>query len=240
MSSLYVCAAHEVVEVDGFVFKRKRPILEPTANTTEQHQPADKKPKLLSSTPDARILPPTASSTPVPLAATAVEGNVTADVAAVKTPDAKAVSAATTALLEQLPTDLSEADRLASLCELLCAAELDELSTSSAQEQQLDPAVVGAVRQVLGTFVRSVQSSAAAGRFQVWASGHGQSVLGLLHQQHRADVLSHAPWSVMSCTPLTHDFLTCKRECNQCYSTHICVSGSIISGGTSAPARYRG
>lgn len=165
VSSSCVCAAHEVVEVDGFVFKRKRSILEPTANTTEQHQPADKKPKLLSSTPDAQILPPTASNTPLPLAATAVEDDVTADIAAVKTPDAKAVSAATTALLEQLPSDLSEADRLASLCELLCAAELDELSTGSAQE--LDPAVANAVRQVLGSFVRSMQSSAPAGSFQV-------------------------------------------------------------------------
>lgn len=171
------CAAHEVVEVDGFVFKRKRSILEPTANITEQAQPADKKPKLLSSTPDAQTLPPTVSKTPVPLTATAVEGDVVANTAAVKTPDAQAVSAATTALLEQLPPDVSEPDRLASLCELLCAAELDELSTSSAQGQQLDPAVADAVRQVLGTFVRSVQSNAAAGRFQVCASGRGQSVL---------------------------------------------------------------
>ena len=188
------CAAHEVVEVDGFIFKRKRSILEPTAHTAEQNQPADKKPKLLSSTPDAQVSLPTVSNTPVPLAATAVEDNAAANIAALKTPDAQAVSAATRALLEQLPPDVSEPDRMASLCELLCAAELDELSTSSAQDQQLDPAVADAVRQVLGTFVHSVQSSAAAGRFQVCALGHGQSVLQSTYlQQHRADMLGHVP-----------------------------------------------
>lgn len=164
-------AAHEVVEVDGFVFKRKRSIPEPTANTTEQDQPASKRPKLPDSTSDAQVSLPRESNTPAPAAATAAEsaaeGNVAVDIATVKTPDAKAVSAATTALLEQLPADMSEPDRLASLCELLCAAEMDELSTSSVQEQQLDPAVVDTVRQALDTFVRAVQSSAAAGDFQV-------------------------------------------------------------------------
>ena len=231
------CAAHEVVEVDGFVFKRKRSILEPTADTTEQNQPADKKPKLLS-TPDTQNLPLTVSKTPVPLAATGVEGGVAANIAAVKTPDAQAVSAATTALLEQLPPDVSEPDRLASLCELLCAAELDELSTSSAQEQQLDATVADAVRQVLGTFVRSVQSSVAAGRFQVCASGHGQSVLEpTCVQQRRADVLS----TVSSCTPSLHDYLTdnvvfpddCARDHHSIYS---CISGSTISKGAGRPA----
>ena len=98
--------------------------------------------------------------------AAAAEADVAPNMAAIKTPDAQLVSAATTALMEQLPSDVSESDRLASLCELLCAAELDELSASSAQRQQLDP-VADAVRDVLGTFVLSVQTSAAAGRFQV-------------------------------------------------------------------------
>lgn len=154
------------------MFKRKRSILEPTANTTEQNQPTDKKPKLVGSTPGAQILPPRESNTPTPSAATAAGRKDTADIAAVETPDAKVVSAATTALLEQLPADMSEPDRLASLCELLCAAELDELG--GAQEQQLDEAVADAVQRVLGTFVRSVQSNVAAGRFQVCASAsHG-------------------------------------------------------------------
>lgn len=203
------CAAHEVVEVDGFIFKRKRSILEPTANTAEQNQPADKKPKLLSSNTHAQVLLPTVSNTPVLLAATAVEDNAAANIAALKTPDAQAVSAAATALLEQLPPDVSEPDRMASLCELLCAAELDELSTSSAQEQQLDPAVADAVCQVLGTFVRSVQSRAAAGRFEVCASVHGQSVLESTYNQHRACVLSHVPSTASSCMTSMHDFLTC-------------------------------
>lgn len=176
---LTACAAHEVVEVDGFVFKRKRPVL---PSTTEQHQPADKKPKVLGSTPDVgnKLLGSTpgvqialASDSSAP--ATAAEADLAADRAAVTTPDAKAVSAATTALLEQLPTDRPEPDRLASLCELLCAAELDELSVSSAQEQQLDPAVAAAMQQALSTFVQSVQSSAAAGRFQVCAPGSKHS-----------------------------------------------------------------
>lgn len=165
------CAAHEVVEVDGFIFKRKRSILEPTAKTTEQDQPAGKRPKLPDSTLDAQVLLPRDSNTPAPAAATAAEsaaeGDVAVDIATVKTPDAKAVSAATTALLEQLPADVPKPDRLASLCELLCAAEMDELSTSRVQQQQLDPAVVDTVRQALDTFVRAVQSSATAGEFQV-------------------------------------------------------------------------
>lgn len=121
---------------------------------------------MLSSSPGVHNSLASRSSTP----ATAAEADVAADIAAVTTPDAKVVSAATTALLEQLPTDMSEPDRLASLCELLCAAELDELSISSAQ-QQLDEAVADAVRQVLSTFVRSVQSSAAASTFQVCSLG---------------------------------------------------------------------
>ncbi|KAL3152067.1 hypothetical protein ABBQ32_001175 [Trebouxia sp. C0010 RCD-2024] len=169
-----VTQAHEVVEVDGFVFKRKRPVL---PSTTEQHRPADKRPKVLGSTPDVGskllnstpgVQPALASDSSTP--ATAAEADLAADIAAVTTPDAKVVSAATTALLEQLPTDRSEPDRLASLCELLCAAELDELSVSSAQEKQLDPAVAAAIRQALSTFVHSVQSNAAAGRFQVTPS----------------------------------------------------------------------
>jgi len=79
---------------------------------------------------------------------------------------AQRVSAATIALLEQLPTDLSQSDRLASLCELLCAAELEELSASGSSEQ-LEPAVANVVQHVLASFVRSVQSAAADGRFQV-------------------------------------------------------------------------
>ena len=170
---LIFCAAHEVVEVDGFVFKRKRPVL---PSTTDQHQPADKKPRVLGSTPDVgkKLVGSTPSvqtalASDIKTPATAAKPDMVADAAAMTTPDAKVVTAATTALLEQLPTDMSEPDRLASLCELLCAAELDELSVSSAQEQQLDAAVADAIRQALSTFVRSVQSSAAAGRFQVCA-----------------------------------------------------------------------
>lgn len=162
-------AAHEVVEVDGFVFKRKRSVPEALTSAAEQEQPVDKKQKLPAAARDSSVLPANEHANPAPVAA-AAEADVAPDMAAIKTPDAKLVSAATTALLEQLPSDVSESDRLASLCELLCAAELDELSASIARQQQPDPAVADAVRDVLGTFVRSVQSSAAAGRFQVGAS----------------------------------------------------------------------
>ena len=162
------CTAHEIVEVDGFVFKRKRPAPKASPRSTEDGQPADKKQKLPATTHDTQPLPAQGSATPAPSSAPpATEAVVTPGIASLTTPDASVISAATTALLEQLPPDMAEPDRLASLCELLCAAELDELSSSSTAEQQLDPAVAEAVRDVLGTFVRSIQSSAAAGAFQV-------------------------------------------------------------------------
>lgn len=86
--------------------------------------------------------------------------------AADKTPTAQHISEATTALLEELPADMSQPDRLASLCQLLCAAELEDLSASS-PSVPLDPAVAKVVGHVLGTFVRSVQSAAADGTLQV-------------------------------------------------------------------------
>ena len=87
------------------------------------------------------------------------------DAASNRTPTAQHVVAATTALLEQVPTDMAEPDRLASLCELLCAAEVDEMHQQDAA--RLDPAVATAVEQALTTFVRSVQSAAANGSLQV-------------------------------------------------------------------------
>ena len=170
--------------MDGFVFKRKRTVPEVPASTRKQHQSADKKQKLLVNAQDAENVPPDAAATPVASQSAAKQIENGADMAAVKTPDAHTGSAATTALLQQLPSDLSEADRLASLCELLCAAELDGMSTSSAAEQQLEPAVADAVQDVLSRFVRSVQSSAAAGRFQVmlmWRHTRHRGTLELCH-----------------------------------------------------------
>jgi len=86
--------------------------------------------------------------------------------AADKTPTAQHISEATTALLEELPADMSQPDRLASLCQLLCAAELEDLSASS-PSVPLDPAVAKVVGHVLGIFVRSVRSAAADGTLQV-------------------------------------------------------------------------
>lgn len=86
--------------------------------------------------------------------------------AADNTPTAQHISQATTDLLEQLPADMSQPDRLASLCQLLCAAELEDLSAGS-PSVPLDPAVARVVENVLEIFVRSVQSAAADGTLQV-------------------------------------------------------------------------
>ena len=167
-------AAHEVVEVDGFVFKRKRAVSRHSASQQLPNLSAEKN----SRTPVAKhTASPLAAATPAPTpagqfshqaddTATGKAADAAADAAAIRTPTAQIIAAATTALLEQVPTDMAEPDRLASLCELLCAAELEELHQHDA-EAQLDPVVAAAVQNALGAFVRSVQSAAANGSFQV-------------------------------------------------------------------------
>ena len=167
-------AAHEIVEVDGFVFKRKRAVSQHSASQQLPDLSAEKK----SRTPIAeRMTSPLAAATPAPSPVgrsihqaddTATGG--AADAAATRTPTAQNIAAATTALLEQVPTDMAEPDRLASLCELLCAAELEELHQHNA-EAQLDPVVAAAVQNALGAFARSVQSAAANGSLQVRQHG---------------------------------------------------------------------
>ena len=182
--------AHEIVEVDGFVFKRKRAVSRHSVTQQPPNLSAEKK----SKTPAAkRLASPVAAATPLAAATPASTPNsafqashqadtlasdaaahASVETSAVRTPTAQSIAAATTALLEQVPTDMAEPDRLASLCELLCAAELEELQQSDAEEQ-VDPVVAAAVQNALSAFVRSVQSAAANGKLQV-----RQHVMGML------------------------------------------------------------
>ncbi len=139
----------------------------------QQQQPAEKRPRLPNTNELASSPLPAIQATPSPnrnaagevaAAEAAAQGSV--ERAADKTPTAQHISEATTALLEQLPADMSQPDRLASLCQLLCAAELKDLSAGS-PSVPLDPAVARVIENVLETFVHSVQSAAADGTLQV-------------------------------------------------------------------------
>ncbi len=139
----------------------------------QQQQSAEKRPRLPNTNELASLPLPAVQATPSPnrnaageVAAAEAAAQESLEPAADVTPTAQHISEATTALLEQLPADMSQPDRLASLCQLLCAAELEDLSAGS-PSVPLDPAVARVVENVLGTFVQSVQSAAADGTFQV-------------------------------------------------------------------------
>lgn len=202
VSSFNTCwhlTGHEVVEVDGFIFKRKRaqpkhdavqaaseqsaakkprlpgpspkpaatPVLHPTAATPAAHP---SKPlsvalpeHISAATPAARTNPdPIAWASATPAAQTGVKP------AAVATVTPAGATAATAALLQQLPTDAAEPDRLASLCELLCAAEIEDLGAAHTAD---DAAAMDAVRAVLTSFAVAVRAAATEGKFEVSAAG---------------------------------------------------------------------
>lgn len=171
---------HEVVEVDGFVFKRKRSQPEKDGAPAASEQSAAKKPRLPDTSPRPAATPQqhiTTAATPaahtnkslhqvLPQHLTAATPGVRAHATPAARPAATPVGATpvTRALLQQLPTDAAEPDRLASLCELLCAAEIEELESAHAAE---DTAAVDAVKAVLAAFATSVRAAAAEGSFQV-------------------------------------------------------------------------
>ncbi|KAA6426705.1 MAG: hypothetical protein FRX49_03815 [Trebouxia sp. A1-2] len=167
-----VTQAHEIVEVDGFVFKRKRSVSHGIPSQMQQLQSAEKRARLPNTNDLASSPSPAFQATPSPnstaageVAAAEAAAQESVEQAADKTPTAQHTSEATTALLEQLPADMSQPDRLASLCQLLCAAELKDLSAGS-PSVPLDPAVAKVVENVLETFVHTVQSAAADGTLQ--------------------------------------------------------------------------
>lgn len=139
----------------------------------QQLQSAEKRARLPNTNDLASSPSPAFQATPSPnstaageVAAAEAAAQESVEQAADKTPTAQHTSEATTALLEQLPADMSQPDRLASLCQLLCAAELKDLSAGS-PSVPLDPAVAKVVENVLETFVHTVQSAAADGTLQV-------------------------------------------------------------------------
>ena len=154
------------------MFKRKRSVSHGIPSQVQQQQSAEKRPRLPNTNELASSPLPAFQATPslhrdaageVAAAEAAAQESVeqAADI-----PTAQHISEATTALLEQLPADMSQPDRLASLCQLLCVAELEDLSAGSPLVP-LDPAVARVVEKVLETFVQSVQSAAADGTLQV-------------------------------------------------------------------------
>ena len=123
-----VRAAHEVVEVDGFVFKRKRS----TAAAAPPAEPATTAASDPSVQPPAPTPPPAAAGagSPAPTGAPAVTGppaGVTAaqpqreaDLQGLRTGPSAAAAEAAAAALDALPTDgAPEAQRLLALCEVL-------------------------------------------------------------------------------------------------------------------------
>ena len=176
-----------MVEVDGFIFKRKRPQPEKDAAPAASEQSAAKKPRLPDSTLQPAATPQqhvttaaTAAATPaahtnqslhqvlpqqVTAATPAAMPHATPATRAAATP--LAATPVTRALLQQLPTDAAEPDRLASLCELLCAAEIEDLESAHVAE---DTAAVDAVKAVLAAFATSVRRAAAEGSFQASAA----------------------------------------------------------------------
>ncbi|DBA81893.1 hypothetical protein WJX77_011732 [Trebouxia sp. C0004] len=167
-----VTQAHEIVEVDGFVFKRKRSVSHGIPSQVQQQQSAEKRPRLPNTNELASSPLPAIQATPSPhraapgeVAAAEAAAQESVERARDKTSTAHHTSEATTALLEQLPADMSQHYRLASLCQLLCSAELEDLSAGN-PSVPLDPAVARVVENVLRTFVHSVQSAAADGTLQ--------------------------------------------------------------------------
>lgn len=142
------------------------------ASQVQQQQSAEKRPRLPNTNELASSPLPAVQAIPSPnrnaaeIAAAEAAAQESVERGSDRTPSAQHISEATTALLEQLPADMSQPDRLASLCQLLCAAELEDLSAGSAS-LPLDPAVARVVENVLETFVQSVQSAAADGTLQV-------------------------------------------------------------------------
>lgn len=179
-----------MVEVDGFVFTRKRAQPESDAAPAASEQSAAKKPRLPASSPQVaatpqpnhtaatpaahvrmssqHILPPPAVAATPSTRSTATPGaRETAAPASRAAATPAGATPATRALLQQLPIDAAEPDRLASLCELLCAAQIEDI-----ESLQEDEAAVAAVRAVLTAFAASVRAAAADGRFEASAAGN--------------------------------------------------------------------
>lgn len=168
--------------MDGFVFKRKRTQPESQSAPAASEQSAAKKPRLPNTSPQPAATPslhPTAgtpAASKQQLVPVVLPGHIAAVTPAATlsvTPIARSTAtpagatAATAALLQQLPADAAEPDRLASLCELLCAAQIDELNSAHAPE---DAAAVEAVKAVLASFAVSVRAAAAQGTFEASAA----------------------------------------------------------------------